>query len=167
MKYIIPAVILLVAFAATIKRLPVYSLFTSGAKSAIDLSLSLFPYIFAISTLIELLRSSGGIDVLTDLLSPILGFFGIPEGLFPLVVFRPFSGGGSIAILSDIYKTYGADAYESRVASVIAASSDAVLYIGAVYFSSAKAKGSGKAIAIALFSSFFGVVLSALLCRFM
>ena len=167
MKYVIPAIIFATFVAAAIKKLPVYDLFTKGAKEAISLSVSLFPYILAMNVLVELMTSSGFIELLTKILSPVLGFLGIPSGIFPLVVFRPFSGSGSIALLENVLKSFGADSFEGRAASVIAASSETVLYMGAVYFSSVKSKGSGKVLLISLFVGFVGVILSVFFCRIM
>lgn len=167
MKYAITAIVLAVFIAAVIKRLPVYDIFVNGAKEAITVAISLFPYILAMCVLTCIMTESGLIKALTAVFSPITKLLGIPDGILPLVVFRPFSGSSSIALLESVYKSFGADSFEGRVASVIAASSETVLYMGAVYFSGVKAKGGWKGIAIALTVGFIGVILSSLICRLM
>ncbi len=167
MKYVIPVVVILILVAGIVKKLPVYDLFVGGAKEAIDLSLSLFPYILAMCVLVQVMTMSGVTELLSKILSPVMSFLRVPEGLLPLIVFRPFSGSGSVALLENVYNTFGADSYESRVASVIAASSETIFYMGGIYFSAVKAKGGWKGVFIALCVSFVGVVLSSLFCRIM
>ena len=75
------------------------------------------------------------------------------------------SGSGSLVILEDIYNTYGVDSYPARVASVMMSGTDTVLYIAAVYFSTAKDKKTGLAIPISLLSALIGTVAACLLCR--
>lgn len=165
MKYVIPIFIAAIFIVGGIKKLPIYDLFLKGAKESIDVTLSLFPNILAMCVLVEVMSRSGLVDILTEILSPVMNFLGVSDGLMPLIVFRPFSGSGSIALLENVYNLFGVDSYEGRVASVIAASSETVFYMSAVYFSSVKAKGAWKAIVISLTVGFFGVVLSSLICK--
>ena len=91
---------------------------------------------------------------------------GVPTELCELVVIRPLSGNGSIAILENIYKTYGADSYIARCGSVIVGASETVFYIATVYFSTTKVRKLRYAIPISLFSCYLGAVFACLLCRF-
>lgn len=144
-----------------------YNIFVNGAKGAVDLVISIFPYIVAIMIAVALLRVSGITDLLTKWLAPIFNFLGMPTEVTELVLLRPFTGSGSFALLSDIYAKYGADSYISRCASVIMGSSETVFYVASVYFSQTKVKKLLYAIPCALIASFVAAIISCLLCRVM
>lgn len=165
--YIVPVFIIIVLLYASYKNLNTYNIFVKGAKGAIDLVVSIFPYIVAILISVALLRVSGLTDLLTKFVSPVFSFLGIPKEVTELVLLRPFTGSGSFALLSDIYSKYGADSYVSRCASVIMGSSETVFYVATVYFSQTKVKKLLYAIPCALIASLVAAVISCLLCRVM
>ena len=55
MNYILPVTFILVFLYALVKNIPAYDHFASGAKSAFDLVISIFPYLVAIFIFVELL----------------------------------------------------------------------------------------------------------------
>ena len=164
--YIIPIFIIFLLLYASYKNLNTYNIFVNGAKGAIELVVSIFPYIVAIMISVALLRFSGLTDFFIKIISPVFNFLGIPTEVCELILLRPFTGSGSFAILDNILKTYGADSYISRCACVIMGSSETVFYVSAVYFSKTKVKKLHYAIPCALFASLFAAVLSCLLCKF-
>ena len=157
----------LVSFAyAAYKKVKVYDSFCDGVKGAIPMILSVFPYVAAVTILSKLLEASGLQARLETLIAPLLNGVGIPKELASLILVKPLSGGGSIAVLTQILDTYGADGYIARCACVAYGASDTVFYIGAVYFAGLKRKGLTAALAIALFSYFCSIILCCFLCRF-
>lgn len=163
--YVIPIFIIVILLYASYKNLNTYNIFVKGAKGAIDLVISIFPYIVAILVSVALSRVSGLTDLLTKALSPVFSFLGIPTEVSELVLLRPFTGSGSFALLSDIYAKYGPDSYISRCASVIMGSSETVFYVATVYFSQTKVKKLLYAIPCALIASLVAAVASCLLCK--
>lgn len=165
-NYIIPVLILLLFIFCLIKKVPIYDTFTDGAKGAIDLCISIFPCLVAIFWGVELLRVSGLSKIISDFLSPFISFCGMPPEITELLILRPFSGSGSLALLSEIYTTYGADSYISKCASAVMGSSETIFYVAAVYFAGIKQKKLFFAIPIAVFASFIGASIACLMCRF-
>ena len=102
--YFIPILIILILVLSFIKKVKPYETFTNGAKHALDFALSIFPYLVSIFVLTELFELSGISNFISDLLSPVFKFLGIPSELTKLVLIKPFSGNGSLAVLTDIYK---------------------------------------------------------------
>jgi len=90
--------------------------------------------------------------------------FGVPRELGGFIILKPFSGSGSITLFNEIVIKYGADSYITRVASVIAGSSETVFYISAVYFSKTKIRKLGFAIPIALVCVFVAAVVASFVC---
>ena len=164
--YILPAFIALNFLVGAIRRVPVFDAFIEGAKGAVDLAVQIFPYLAAVLIAVSLFKESGLASLLAKAASPLFSFLGIPAELTELIVVRPMSGSGSIGLLSEVYRTCGADSYAARAASVIVGSSETVFYVAALYGGGRVKKHRG-AIAIALFATFAGTVISCLLCRFL
>ena len=164
--YIIPILLLALFIYAIVIKAPVYDYFVSGAKGAIPLVVMVFPYLVAIFFMTEIMNQSGIMTIIEKILSPILSFVGAPTGITKLVIFRPFSGSGSIAIMEEIFTEFGADSYEGLVASTICGASETIFYLVAVYFSSAGIKKIKYAIPIAMFSIFFTIIVASIVCRF-
>lgn len=164
--YIIPIVLILLFIFCFVKNVNAYDHFITGARGAVDLCINTFPYLVAIFIAVELFKLSGLSEMIANFMSPAFNFLGIPRELVDFMVVRPFSGSGSMAMLSDLYATYGPDSYISRCASVIVSSTDTVFYIVAVYFSTIKIKKLKGTILLALVSCFIGSLLACLICRF-
>ena len=164
-KYFIPILFLLILIISIIKKVKPYDGFVTGIKSAIPFAVSIFPYLVTIFVLTELFEVSGISNVVSNFLSPFFTLLGIPTELTKLVLIKPFSGNGSLAILSEIFTNYGVDSYLSRCASVIYGSSETVFYVAAVYFAGAKTKNLFKPILISLVASFFSCVFACFICR--
>lgn len=166
-KYFIPVLFLVIFLFAVFKKVKPYDAFTQGAKSALPFAAKVFPYLVSIFVLTELFEVSGISDAVTRLVSPAFSFLGIPKELTKLVLIKPFSGNASLAMLTDIFNTYGVDSYLARTACVIYGSSETVFYIAAVYFAGAKNKKLTLPIVISLFASFCSCVFACFICKIM
>ena len=162
---IIPLLFLLTFAFAAWKKVKIYDSFTEGVKGAIPLILSIFPYIVGVMMLCKLLEVSGLEAQLTKWISPLFSFTGVPEELAPLVLMKPLSGSGSIAVLTQILERYGVDSYIGRCACVAYGTSDTIFYIGAVYFASVQRKKFTTALAIALTSYILSIIFACFLCQ--
>ena len=164
---IIPLVFLLKFVIASLKKVRVYDSFKEGMKGAIPLVVSIFPYIAAVTMLTMFLDVSGLGDKLNAWIAPAYSFLGIPQELAPLMLIKPLSGSGSIAVLADVLAKYGVDSYIGRCACVLYGSSETVFYIGAVYFAGLKRKKLTAALMISLFSFVISVIFGCFLCKFL
>lgn len=167
MNYVIPVLILFILIFSLYKKEDSYSVFVQGAQKSLTLIFEIFANIVAIFIIIELFRESGISIYLNKFLSPVFSFLGIPVELCELIILKPFSGSGSLALLSDIFTKYGVDSYIGRCASVIMASSETVFYVSSVYFSKTKVKNLSYAIPLALFITLLSSILACFFCRIM
>ena len=167
MSVVLPFVFLAVFTLAFIKKVNAYGSFIEGAKGAIPLAVSLFPFIACMIMAVELMRASGLYNIFEFVFTPVLNLFGIPKELSQLVLLRPFSGSGSLAIVNDIFAQYGVDSYVGRCASVMFGSTETVFYLTTIYFSDTKVKKLGIAMPIALFCCLLSAVISCFLCKIM
>ena len=164
-QYFIPILFLIIFLFSIFKKVKPYDAFTHGAKSAVPFAVSIFPYLVSIFVLTELFEASGISNALSTLLAPFFKIMGIPTELTKLVLIKPFSGSGSLVLLSEIFTKYGVDSYLARCACVIYGSSETVFYIAAVYFAGAKTKKLTTPIVISLFASFASCVFACFICR--
>ena len=164
--YIIPGFIIGLIVYSFIKKENAYQSFVFGAKTSFDLVLVSFPYIVAIFIAIEVFIVSGLSYKIADFVAPMLHLVGIQKQLAELILIKPFSGCGSLAILENIYATYGVDSYLARAGSVIAGSSEAIFYVTAVYFSKTNVSKFSYGIPVALVANFLGAIMACFICKF-
>ncbi len=162
----IPLIIALVFTIGIIRKVDIFEEFTEGVKEGLKTVLDIFPSLFALVVSIGMLRSSGAVNILISLLSPITSLIGFPDECIPLLVLRPFSGSGAIAVFEEILRDCGADSFPGRVASVMLGSSETTFYTIAVYFSGAKIKNIHYALIAALTGDLLGWIFSVLAVRF-
>ena len=127
----------------------------------------LMPTLVALLSAIAMFNSSGAAEALANVLSPFGERVGIPSEIIPLVLIRPLSGGASTALIADIYEKYGPDSFVGRCTSVIAGSSDTLLYVISVYFGAVGVKKIRGTVPISFFVMVFCVFLALFLCRVM
>lgn len=163
--YILPLFVLIAFLVAFFKKIKVFDGFVSGVNGVIPLLISIFPYLCAVLIASELFEVSGLSSAVTKALSPLFSLLKIPPELTKLILIKPLSGSGSIALLSDILKTYGAESYIGKCACCIFGSSETLFYISALYFSNCKNKCSPFAIIVCLVTSLFSCVFACFICR--
>lgn len=164
-EYVIPILLVLILLYCLIKRKNIYDIFVNGSKDAFPLIVSLFPYITAILLMSELFELSGLSKVFIRLLTPVFSLVGIPKELIKLIIIKPFSGSGSLALLSEILSAYGTNSYLSLCACCLYGSQETVFYISAVYFVKCKKKQATKGIVISLVACLISTIFCCLFCR--
>ncbi|MBO5060158.1 MAG: spore maturation protein [Clostridia bacterium] len=138
--------------------MPCYQTFIEGVEEGLKTVVSILPALVAILSAAAMLRQSGAISAICDLLSPVTDFFGFPSEVLPLAIIRPLSGGGSIGLLTDTVKTYGADSTIARMACIMCASTETTFYTIMVYFRKTKVKYTKRVILAAVFGDLVGIL---------
>lgn len=159
--YIIPIFFAGVLIFGLFKKVDVFAEFTEGVKDGLRTVLDIFPSLFCLVVTIAVFKASGCMALISELLSPLLGTLSFPVECAPLLVLRPFSGSGSIALFEQILSDTGADSFAGRVASVILGSSETTFYTISVYFAATKVKKTRYALPSALLGDITGFVMSA------
>ena len=154
-SYTVPAILASVGLLFLISKKDLFNEFLQGAKEGLETLVNLLPTLIALIVGVSIFRASGGLEILTDLLSPAFSLLKIPREIIGFILMRPVSGSGSTAMLNDIFKEHGPDSAVGKIASVIMGSSDTVFYIFAVYFGAVKIKKTGCALIAALFTQIF------------
>lgn len=160
-----PVVILIIIFIALKEKVSVFDIFLKGATEGIEISLKIFPTLIGLFVAIGMLRSSGILDFITKLISPILEYINFPSEIVPLALLRPVSGSASMAVATDIIKQNGVDSFIGILAAVIMGATETTLYTIAVYTSSVNIKNTRGILIAALAADFTGIIVSLLICR--
>lgn len=165
-SYIIPFFIIFILIYCLFKKINAYDAFVKGSKTSFDLILTSLPYIVAIFIALEVFSVSGLSTFIANLLNPVFSLLGIPSELTEMILIKPFSGCGSLAVLENIFTKYGVDSYLARAGCAIAGSSEAIFYVTAVYFAKTNVKHFRYAIPVALIANLFGAVVGCWVCKF-
>ncbi len=162
-KIIIPTITLLVIIYALIKKVDIYEEFINGVKEGLDLSLRIFPSMFAMIIAVTILIKS---NIITDITSKInISFF--PKEIIPIAFLRPISSSSSLMILNNILKTYGPDSITGKIASIITGSTDTTIYIIGLYYSSIKIKKIKHSLVTGLLADLACVIISIIIVKFL
>ena len=137
-----PLIIFVIVLSGINEKKKTFDLFLKGAKEGVEITLKLFPTLVGLFLAIGMLKNSGTIDCIVKFLKPILIKLNVPSEILPLAILRPISGSGSIAIATEIMKSYGTDTLIGLIASVIMGATETTIYTIAVYTSSVKIKNT-------------------------
>lgn len=139
-KSIIGIIVIFIIGYGMIKGRKVYEWFIEGAKDGLRVCLNIFPYLLAMIVAVEMFKAADLLDIINNLLAPLVGVVGLPKELIPLVLIKPLSGSGAIGIFTNILQTYGADSHIGLIASVIMGTTETIFYTVTVYFGAVKVK---------------------------
>ena len=154
--YVVPLLLAFVALFALAKRVNVYEALTRGASQGLSILGSILPALVGLMTAVYMLRASGAMEALGQLLAPVLIRLGIPPETASLLLIRPVSGSGALAVGSELMSAFGPDSYIGRVAAVMLGSSETTFYAVAVYFGAAGIHRTPYAIPAALIPDLAG-----------
>ena len=157
---LIPIIILLILLYGKKKKVNMYDVFAEGTKESINTALSVFPNLITMLIAIGIFRSSGLLDFIISLLSPVLNTLQIPEEILPLAIMRPISGSGSTAILSDILINNHPDSLVGKMASTMMGSTETTFYVIALYLGSIGVKKHKYTLKASLLADLSGMVAS-------
>lgn len=164
---IILAIFFLIILGGVYKKIDVFDAFVEGAKGGFDTAIRIIPYIVGMLVAISMLRTSGTFDVIINGMKMFFAALGTDtrfvDGL-PTALIKPLSGSGARGMLLDTMKTYGADSFAGRLASILQGSSDTTFYVVAVYFGAVSIKNTRYSVGAMLLADLVGIVTSILLC---
>ncbi len=160
-NFLLFSVIICFIVAGIRKRVNIYDTFIEGAKEGFKTAVTIIPYLVAILVAIGMFRASGALDIFTGWVESLVNWMGFDSrwvGALPTMLMKPLSGSGSCAMMLDVMKANGADAFVSRLAGAVRGSTDTTFYILAVYFGSVGVMKTRYAAGYALLADITGAV---------
>ncbi|MCI9178064.1 MAG: spore maturation protein [Clostridia bacterium] len=162
-----PMIIILIILYGIKEKKKVFDLFLEGAKDGMKIVVELFPTLLGIFLAIGLLRNSGILDCIIQIISPITNLLKIPNQILPLAMLRPISGSASMGVAVDIMQKYGVDSMIGKITSTIMGSTETTFYTIAIYTSCIKVKKIRFVLAAALLADLAGMITSVIICKIM
>lgn len=163
----IPIIILIILYYGIKEKQKVFDCFLEGATEGVKIVVSLFPTLIGIFLAVGALRTSGILDFIIGIISPVTDLLKIPSQILPLAMLRPISGSASMGVAVDIMKQYGVDTTLGMITSVIMGSTETTFYTIAIYTACIKVKKIRFVLAAALLADLAGMISSVIICQIM
>ncbi|MGL5389809.1 MAG: nucleoside recognition domain-containing protein [Shewanella sp.] len=152
---------------AAMRKVAIYDEFIEGAKDGFAQSIQLIPYLLAMLLAIGLLRASGALDYLLQLIAAGVGILGFDTRFvdaLPTALMKPFSGSGARAMMLETMEHHGVDSFAGRLAAIFQGSTETTFYVLAVYFGSVGIRHGRHALACGLTADFAGISAAIAVC---
>ena len=162
---VVPLLLLSTAAWALYRKVNVFEAITTGASDGLRSVVKIFPNLVCLLTAVYMLRASGALDAFAGLAAPVFDLLGIPAELAPLMVVRPISGSGALAVGAELIESHGADSLIGRTAAVMLGSTETTFYVIAIYFGAIQIQRTRHAIPAALIADLVGFFMAALTVR--
>ena len=159
----VPTFIFYILVDGLLSRTAVYDEFVKGAEEGIRTVFRILPTLIGLMTAVGMMRASGVLDALTDLLKVPSRILQFPQQLVPLALVRLFSSSAATSLLLDTYKAYGTDSYIGMLASIMMGCTETVFYTMSVYFLTARVSKTRWTLAGALTATAAGMIASTVL----
>lgn len=165
--FIVPLVIFGIVCYGCLMKVDVYDTFIKGAKDGFYTVIKIMPTLVGLMVAVGILRASGLLDYLADIIGGFSKYIGFPGELVPLTVVKMFSSSAATGLLLDVYKQYGTDTFLGLVASISMACTETIFYTMSVYFMTAKVSKTRYTLTGALIATFAGLAASVVLAGMM
>ena len=130
-------------------------------------SFYIVPCFILIIVAFGLLKKIRALDIFSSFINPLVSKIGVPSQVVPLMLLRPISGSGSLALLDSIFSSCGPDSQVGRIASVLMGSTETTFYAIAVYFGAINIKKTRHTLRSAVIADLSSYILSCLIIKIM
>jgi spore maturation protein SpmA len=149
------------------RRVPVYEAFVEGAREGFEVAKNLLPYLVAMLCAVGVLRASGALDFLLQIIRVGVEHLGWDQRFvdaLPTALVKPFSGSAARAMLIETMSSQGVDSFPALLAATVQGSTETTFYVLAVYFGAVGIQRARHAVACALLADLAGVLASIAVC---
>lgn len=157
-NYILPLLVFYIVGYGILSKVNVYDEFIKGAEDGFGIVLKIMPTLIGLMLGVGILRSSGALNLLSEVLKPLVKYLHFPSELLPAVIVKLFSSSAATGLVIDIFKEYGPDSYLGRMISIIMSSTETVFYTMAVYFMTVGIKKTRYTLLGCLIATLAGVI---------
>ncbi len=164
---IIPIFIVVILCHGLLQKENVYEDFLEGAKDGFHTVISILPTLIGLMCGVGVLRASGFLTDMGELLGKILPEKIFPSELLPVALVKMFSSSAATGLILDIFKEYGPDSLYGKMVSLMGSCTETIFYTMSVYFMSVKVNKTRWTLPGALFSTIVGIAVSVVLAKYM
>ena len=163
----IPLLVTVIVMDGILKKRPVYSIFLKGAAKGLKTTAQLLPAWIGLLTAAGVLRGSGLLDKIVDLLGALLKNSGFPTEILPVLVVRLFSASAATGLTLDLFQKYGPDSDIGLLASIFMSCTETVFYTMSVYFAAVSIKKGRYTRHGALLATMAGILASFVIVTYL
>ncbi len=165
--WMLPMVVsFLVVFGWT-RGVRVYDSLVTGARQGFEVAVRIIPYLVAILVVVGMFRASGGIDLITSLLSPFTALIGLPAEALPMAILRPLTGSGAYAVMAEIMTAEGPDSVVGYMVSTFQGSTETTFYTLAVYYGAVGIRRTRHTVPACLLADTAGILAAVFIVNLM
>ena len=159
----VPLMIFYIVGFGLLSGRPVLDDFIDGAKDGMKTVAGIFPTLAGLMVSVGIIRSSGFLDFLGEVLAMPAALLHLPPQLVPVILVRLVSNSAATGLVLDIFKEYGTDSRLGLMASIMMSSTETVLYCMSLYFGSVTITKTRYTLPGALLATAAGVAASVIL----
>lgn len=163
----VPLMIFYIVGFGLLSGRPVLDDFIDGAKDGMKTVAGILPTLVGLMVSVGVLRASGFLDFLGEILKAPATLVHIPAQIVPVVLVRLVSNSAATGLVLDIFKEYGTDSSVGLIASILMSSTETVLYCMSVYFGSVGIRRTRYTLTGGLVATAAGVAASVILAGVM
>lgn len=152
--------LIFIIILAIIKKINIQQSFVTGVKDSYKSLLNLFPSILFLMIGMNIFINCGFIELIEASCERSKL---IPEVIIQFIL-RPVSNSSSLIMMTRIFQKYGVDSFAGQLSSIIQASSDTIIYIIMVYFTTIKVKKIGHSLIVSLICYVIISIISFVVC---
>lgn len=169
---IIPLIIFTVVLASLLFRRETYENFIKGAAKGLKITVELIPTLIGLMVGVGILRESGLISDLCGMMAKSVDMMGIKVSesiidVIPVGIVKIFSSSAATGLMLDIFRVKGADSQSGRLAALLLASTETILYTVSVYCMSVRVTKTRWIIPGALVAMTAGMAASGIIVFFL
>lgn len=161
--FIVPLMIFYIVGFGILMKKNIYDEFIKGAEDGFKTVVGIMPTLIGLMVGVGILRASGFLEFVSEVVSGITDIIKFPSELVPLAIVRLFSSSAATGIALDLFKEFGPDSFIGTTASIMMGCTETVFYTMSVYFMTAKVTKTRYTLAGALLSTVSGIVASVVM----
>lgn len=159
-EFMVPLTIFYIVGFGVLSKRPVFDDFLKGALEGMKTVAGIMPTLIGLMAAVGILRASGFLDALSEILKLPAECLRIPVPLIPVILVRMISSSAATGLVLNIFKEYGTDSLIGNMASILMSCTETVFYTMSVYFMTAGIRKTRWTLAGALFATGAGIIAS-------
>lgn len=163
----IPFLLFYVVGYGLLAKRDIYSDFMDGARDGLKTVAGIVPTLIGLMTAVGILRASGFLEFLGEILGRATGAIGLPPDLVPLTLVRMFSSSAATGLLLDIFKEFGTDSPTGLMAGIVMSATESVFYCMSVYYGSVNIRKTRYTLPGAILATLAGVAGAVMIVNWM
>ena len=159
-EFMVPLTVFYIVGSGILAKRPVFDDFLDGAKEGMRTVADVLPTLIGLLTAVGVLRASGILEVLSELLKFPAALCHIPVPVIPIILVRIISSSAAVGLILDIFKEYGPDSRLGMIVSIMMSCTETVIYTITIYYMSVNIKKTRWTLPGAMFATIAGAVAS-------